>query len=182
MRFGTWNVAIYKSTGIDRILVELIQAGGNTLRYEIIKLTDSIWNQEELPQQWKESVIVPNYRNGDKTECGNYSGISLLPATYKILSNILVSRLTQYVDEIIGDHWCGFRHNRSTADQIFCIHQMLEKNREYNRAVCQLFMLGEAVLCIEFGTPVELNRLVEMCLNETYSKFRISYLCHDIMK
>jgi hypothetical protein len=40
---------------------------------------------------------------GDKTDCSN-RGISLLPTAYKILSNILVKRLTPYVDEISGDH------------------------------------------------------------------------------
>jgi hypothetical protein len=33
-----------------------------------------------------------------------------------------------YIDEIIGDHQFGFRRNRSTTDQIFCIRQILEKN------------------------------------------------------
>jgi len=68
----------------------------------------------ELPEEWKESIVVPIYKKGDKRECSNYRGISLLPATYKILSNILLSRLTRYAEEIIGDHQCGFRHNRST--------------------------------------------------------------------
>jgi len=45
---------------------------------------------------------------GDKTDCSNYWGISLLPTTYKILSNILLSMLTPYAEEIIGDHQCGF--------------------------------------------------------------------------
>jgi len=40
---------------------------------------------------------------------------------YKILSNTLLSRLTSHADEVIGDHQCGFRHNRSTPDHIFCI-------------------------------------------------------------
>ena len=40
------------------------------------------------------------------------------------VSNILLSRLTPYADEIIGDHQCGFRRNRSTADPIFCICQI----------------------------------------------------------
>jgi hypothetical protein len=74
-----------------------------------------------LPQQWKESVIVPIYKKGDKTDCSNYRGISLLSAAYKILSNILLVRLTPHVSEIIGDHQCGFRRNRSTVDQIFYI-------------------------------------------------------------
>jgi hypothetical protein len=47
-------------------VAELIQAGVNTLRSEIHKLINSIWNNEELPQKWKESIIVPIYENGDK--------------------------------------------------------------------------------------------------------------------
>jgi hypothetical protein len=43
----------YKLRGIDQVPAELIQAGGNTLHSEIDKLINSIWNAEELPQQWK---------------------------------------------------------------------------------------------------------------------------------
>jgi hypothetical protein len=38
----------------------VIQTGGETLWYEII---NSIWNKEELRDQWKESIIVPIYKN-----------------------------------------------------------------------------------------------------------------------
>jgi len=48
----------------------------------------------------------------------NYSGISCLPTMYKILSNIVLSRITPYAEEIIGDHQCGFWCNRSTTDRI----------------------------------------------------------------
>jgi len=37
--------------------------------------------------------MVPMYKKGDKIACSNCRGISLLPTTYKILSNILVSKL-----------------------------------------------------------------------------------------
>jgi hypothetical protein len=67
-----------------------------------------IWNKEELPHQWKELIVIPIQKKGDKTECSNYQGISLLPTSYKILSNILLSKLIRYADEIIGDHQCGF--------------------------------------------------------------------------
>jgi len=85
-----------------------IKGGSRTIRYGIHKLI-VIWNKEELPEEWKESIIVPVYRKDDNTECSNYRGLSLLPTTYKILSNILLSRLTPYAQEIIGDHKCGFR-------------------------------------------------------------------------
>jgi hypothetical protein len=40
----------FKSPGIDQIPAVLIQAGGNTLCSEIHKLTNCIWNEEELPE------------------------------------------------------------------------------------------------------------------------------------
>jgi hypothetical protein len=62
----------YKSLGIDQILAELDKAGGDTLHSKIRNLICSIWNKEELPQQWKESITVPIHKKGDKTDCNNY--------------------------------------------------------------------------------------------------------------
>jgi hypothetical protein len=75
----------------------------------------------------------------------------------------------------------GFRHNRSTTDKIFCSRQKLEKRCEYNETVHQLFIdfkkaydsvRGEVLynILIEFGVSMKLVRLINMCLNETYSK------------
>jgi hypothetical protein len=55
----------------------LIKAEGETL------LIRSIWNEEELPQQWKESITIPIYKKGGKTDGNNYLGISLLSSAYK---------------------------------------------------------------------------------------------------
>jgi hypothetical protein len=41
-----------------------------------------------------------------------------------MLSNILLSRLTPYVNENIGENLCGFRSNRLTTDELFYIHDM----------------------------------------------------------
>jgi hypothetical protein len=108
-----------------------------------------------------------------KTDCSNYRGISHLATAYKILSNILLPRLTPYAEEIIGDHQCGFRRSRSTADHIFSVRQILEKEWEYKEAVHQLFIdfkkacdsVRREVLCnilMEFGIPVKLVRLIKM--------------------
>jgi len=123
--------------------------------------------------------------------CSNYRCISLLSATYKILSNILLSNLTPYAEEIIGDHLCRFQHNRSTTDLIFCICQIFEKKWEYNKAVHQLFIdfkkaydsfRREALynIVIEFGIPMNLVRLIKMCLNETYSRVQVGKHLFDM--
>jgi hypothetical protein len=101
----------YKSPGSDQIPAELIQAGDETVWSEIHKLINSVCSKEEFPDQWKKSMSVPT-RKGNKTCCSNYQGISLLSTSYNILSIILFSRLSPYADKIIGDHLCGFQHNR----------------------------------------------------------------------
>jgi hypothetical protein len=68
---------------------------------EIHKPVHSVWNKQASPEQWKESIVVPVYKKGDKTDCSYCRGISLLSTTYKTLSNILLSRLTPYAEEII---------------------------------------------------------------------------------
>jgi hypothetical protein len=87
----------YKSPGSDQIPAELIQEGGETLQSAIHKLINSVWNKGKLPDQWKDSIIVSVHKKGDKTDCNNYRGISLLSTSYKIVSNVLPSKLVPYI-------------------------------------------------------------------------------------
>ena len=43
------------------------KARSRTIRCEIHKLTTSSWNKEELPEEWKESIIIPIIKKGDTT-------------------------------------------------------------------------------------------------------------------
>jgi hypothetical protein len=58
----------YKSQDTDHIPAELIKAGGETLCSEIQKLICFIWYEEELPQKWKESIIIPIHKKDGKTD------------------------------------------------------------------------------------------------------------------
>ena len=98
----------HKSPDIDQIPPKFIKAAGSTIRCEILKLIISIWNKEKFAEEWKKLIRVPMDKKGDNTDFSNYRGISLLQTTFKILSNILLSRLIPYAEEIIGHHQCGF--------------------------------------------------------------------------
>jgi hypothetical protein len=56
----------YISSDSDQIPAELIQAGGEILLSAIHKLINSVWNKEELLNQWKEYIIVPVHKKRDK--------------------------------------------------------------------------------------------------------------------
>jgi hypothetical protein len=106
-----------------------------------------------------------------------------------VLWNIL-SMLSPYIDDMIAGPQCGIRPNRSTTDQIFCIHHILEKKWEYNKTVHQLFIdfkkahdsVRREVLyniLIEFGVFLKLVRLIKMCLIEMHGEVHIGKHLRD---
>ncbi|GFG34034.1 hypothetical protein Cfor_04888, partial [Coptotermes formosanus] len=72
-----------------------------------------------MPDDWKVGLIVPLFKKGDKMRCENYRAIRLLNVVYKILSSIILERLKQYSEEVLGEYQCGFRPRRRTMEQIF---------------------------------------------------------------
>jgi hypothetical protein len=63
---------------------------------------------KKMPDERKESVNLFIGKKGNNTDCSNYRGKSLSPTMYKILSNILFSRLTSNVEGITGHNQRGF--------------------------------------------------------------------------
>ena len=120
----------YETPSINKITAEFIQAGGKEICSDIHKCINSKWKKKELPQQQKQSITVPIYKKGDKTDSSAYWDISLLSKYTQKLSTNLLPMLTPFAPEIIGNHQCGFWHRRSTTDHTFCTFQsqILEKN------------------------------------------------------
>ena len=70
-----------KVVGPDGLPAELLKLGlqqDRTILLEFHRLTTLIWRKGKVPQQWKDAVITALHNKGDKTECGNYCGISLV--------------------------------------------------------------------------------------------------------
>jgi len=137
-----------------------------------------------MPETWKKSIIVPIYKKGDKKQTAVITFINYI----QNLSNILLWRVTSYAEEIIGDRECGFWHNRSTTDHIFCIRQILQWN---GNTVPLLFMdLKKAYdwvrrevfyyILIKFVITMKLVRLIKMCVNETFSRVWVGKQLSDM--
>jgi hypothetical protein len=63
---ATKHTHTHKSPDTDQTPAELIKATGRTIYYEIHKLIIFIWNKEKLSEKWKESIIIPIYKKGNK--------------------------------------------------------------------------------------------------------------------
>lgn len=106
-------------------------------------LTTPITRENETELQLNiQFVELPSQEEGrsavHKLKKPRIRGITLLIIAYKVFATILHNQ--PYVEKTIGEYQSGFRGNRSTTDQIFCIRQVLEKCRECNVDIHHLFI------------------------------------------
>ena len=82
-------------------------------------------------------MINPNltvlFKKGDRSNCGNYRGISLLSTVGKLLADILLQRLQTILPFVYPESQYGYRAGRGTIDGIFTVRQVMEKTREQRR-------------------------------------------------
>jgi len=93
----------HKAAGRDQRVAEFL-----TLWRRIHHLVNLIWTQLKIPKDWSIGIIHPIHKKGDKLECSNYTAITLLNVTYKVLLGILYNRLGEYAEGILGDYQCRF--------------------------------------------------------------------------
>ena len=62
----------------------------------LLDLLQKIFEQEKMPEEWRDSVIVPiSKEKGDIKDCGNYRGIKMISHTRKIWERIIDRRLRE---------------------------------------------------------------------------------------
>ena len=124
-----------KAVGPDGLPAELLKLElqqDRTILLELHRLTTLIWCEGKVLQQWKDAVITVLHKKGDKTECENYRGISLVSHAGKVLLEVVARRLRAYCEAkgLLPEEQCGFRPNRSTTDMMFVLHRLQEIERK----------------------------------------------------
>ena len=91
------SMANAKAVGPDKLPVELLKLRINldpTVLREFHRVIKLVWHQREVPQRWRDAVIKCLHKNKNRTECGNYRGISLVAYAGKALLKIVATRLS----------------------------------------------------------------------------------------
>ena len=88
-----------KAMGPDEPPVELLKLGPNhdpTVLPEFHQVIELVYHQRKVPQRWRDVVVNVLRKKKDRTECGNYRGISLVAHADKVLLKIFATRLSAY--------------------------------------------------------------------------------------
>ena len=130
-----------RASGEDGIPAEIYKAAGPNGPEAFHDLLLSIWEEEKIPDDFRDALIVSLYKNkGSKSDCGNYGSISLLSIAGKILGRVILNRLIQVSEQNPPEAQCGFRPGRSTVDMIFAMRQLQEKSIEQNMPLYSVFI------------------------------------------
>ena len=110
---------------------DLIKHCKTTLLLPLHEVLCQCWQQGTVPQDVRDSKIITLYKNkGERNDCNNYRGISLLSIVCKVFARVILIRLQKLVERIYPESQCGFRAERSTIDMVFSLRQLQEKCRE----------------------------------------------------
>ena len=112
------SITMNKTSGGDRIPVELLQIMKDDSVKVVHSICQQIWKTQQWPQDWKKSVFIPIPKQGNAKECSNYCTIALISHASKVMLKILQARLQQFVNCELPDVQAGFRKGRGTRDQI----------------------------------------------------------------
>ena len=129
-----------KSPGTDNIPAELLKKGGTELVTVITTLCQKIRETKQWPEEWTRSLIIPLPKKGNLRQCGNYRTISLINHTSKIMLRVILNRLKKEAEEHLAEEQAGFRPGRSTVEQIFNCHIMMEKHLQHQKELFHNFI------------------------------------------
>ena len=121
-----------KAAGPDGIPAEALKADLETSVEMLHPLFMKIWEEEQVPSDWKEGYLIKIPKKGDLSSCSNYRGITLLSIPGKVFNRVLLNRMKNAVDPLLRDEQAGFRTNRSCTDQIATLRIILEQSLEWN--------------------------------------------------
>lgn len=116
------RLQIGKSPGIDAVHPRVLKE----VRVELGEVLANIMNRSlltgEIPQDWRDAIIVPLFKKGNRSEPPNYRPVSLTSIVCKVMERIIKDSMVEHLMEyrVILNSQHGFTKGRS------CLTNLLE--------------------------------------------------------
>ena len=158
------------------------------LLHEVIQ---EFWSTELAPEEWETGLLRILAKKGDLSLPGNYRGIMLLEAAYKIVCIILHGRLLPIQESLDHEAQCGFRPGRGCSDAVYTVKLAMKKRREHGLETWILFIdLVKAFdrvprellwkILLKFGVPTKLVQLLKSLHANVNITFTVNHVTHTI--
>ena len=106
---GIFTLDIKKATQESDISSRIINENSELFgEYLLFSFNDAI-DKSYFPTALKQAYITPVFKTGERYSKDNYRHISILPNVSKIFEKCMFRQASQYVDNFLSKHHCGFR-------------------------------------------------------------------------
>ncbi|KAG0693436.1 Transposon TX1 uncharacterized protein [Chionoecetes opilio] len=130
-----------KAAGVCNISAELLKAGGEAMIHGLHAVLTAVWQSGTIPPDWKRGLVVPIWKGkGDRQDCNNYRGITLLSVPGKVLAHLLLTRICSHLVKHQRPQQSGFKPGRSTTDRILALRVLVERRREFRQGMLAAYV------------------------------------------
>jgi endonuclease/exonuclease/phosphatase family metal-dependent hydrolase len=180
------------SYGPDNIPVKVLRDAHKILAKPYHRLLNKIYHQNEIPEQWKTSRILPLYKKGKKSLIENYRPISNLCAGSKVFERLILMRILEIEEEsgtsLTGTNQHGFKKERSTITASVDIQSRVAALMDQDQyvAVASLDLsaafdvVNVDLLLVRLrkkGLPTDVVKLLESWLKDRQSYVEVRNCC-----
>jgi hypothetical protein len=120
------NLKKTKALGRDGVQNEAWMYGTERMVGRMVELMNGVWRGKGFPVDWREGVICPIFKKGEKNTAENYRGITLQNTGYKLYASVLSERMKREIEEkgVLPDRQAGFRKGRGTMDNEYILDHL----------------------------------------------------------
>lgn len=115
-----------KTPGVDGLYSEFFKYCDESTVQELHQLLLKVWEQNELPEEWKRVVVVPIPKTKHPKTVGEYRRICLSCTGYKVYATWVLEKL-QSITTPLGLHQAAFLNGRSTTDHLHVLQRILKE-------------------------------------------------------
>eukprot|EP00794_Sanderia_malayensis_P019306 gene19306-21230_t len=175
-----------ESPEYDEIPAERLKISGESAIKLMHKLCIKIWEQSEWPEDWLTSLFVTLPKKGDTMKCENNKTIPLICHASKIILKIMAQRMKLKLKEEIAVEQAGFVPEKGTRNQIMNLELIIERYREYKKALYICFIDYRKALdtvshnklwqiMCKMGFPEHLVKLLQVLYQDQRATVRAGY-------
>ena len=125
-----------KSPGPDTIYNEILLNAGKNLKENILKMLNTFWNQENIPDELYRVEIKSIYKGkGDIGNLENHRGIFLNSNILKLLEKMILNRGIATLENSMSPYQAGGRAGFSPGEQVFILRSILEKSNYFKQTI-----------------------------------------------
>jgi hypothetical protein len=116
-----------KAAGVENIPPEVLKVDLDISANLLNSLFEKIWNEGEMPNDWKCGLLIKIPKKGYIANCDNWWGITLLSIPSKVYTSILINTIKEHDNHRLRKEQAGFRPNRSCIVQMNTLRIVTER-------------------------------------------------------